>query len=329
MSAISPSRLPKASIDYGEREVMAYLASQFPFAYGPIHRVFNELRTRLPDFRPKTVLDFGTGPGTAILYKLCSCYHVLIHTVLLRSANEYWKGSIAQVLAVDISEPMLLTARKFFLDLPASVRIDMKRFLPFNFTSKSDLTIAAFVLSELPDDGVRKLSVDTLWKQTGDVLVLVDRGTPEGFRVLSEARKQILGGAGYLTEEGETVARPRLSELVHVVAPCSHEKKCPMVGSWCHFAQRVQLTNFQMETHPITKGFEDQKFSYLVLRRGERPGKHLDTDERASELSQAEHSMYWPRIIRRPLKRGGHIINDVCDTDSTGDLRFYPFLYDF
>jgi len=233
-----------------------------------------------------------------------------------RSANGFWGGSIKRVTGIDISEAMLITARKFFSGFCPEVHVDLKRFLPFSFTSKSDLTVAAFVLSELPDDGVRKLSIDSLWKQAADVLVLIERGTPEGYRVIANARKQILSGAGYLDDAGETVARPRLSESLHVVAPCANEKKCPMVGSWCHFTQRVQLTRFQMETHPITKGFEDQKFSYLVIRRGERPGLFMDAEERASLLIE-EQSFSWPRLIRRPLKRGGHIINDICDVDGT------------
>jgi len=48
---------------------MAYLASQFPFAYGPVQRVFKEIAARIPDFKPKTILDFGTGPGTAAMYR--------------------------------------------------------------------------------------------------------------------------------------------------------------------------------------------------------------------------------------------------------------------
>jgi ribosomal protein RSM22 (predicted rRNA methylase) len=67
-AAIHPSRLPKTIIEYGEREVMAYLASQFPFAYGPIQRVFKEMSMRMPDFKPRSILDFGIGPGTAVLY---------------------------------------------------------------------------------------------------------------------------------------------------------------------------------------------------------------------------------------------------------------------
>jgi ribosomal protein RSM22 (predicted rRNA methylase) len=321
---IDPSRLPKTLVDYGEREVMAYLASQFPFAYGPIERVLGEVKKRLPEFRPKSLLDFGTGPGTAILYGKWS---FVIFLTLGRLTNALWGDSLGKVTGIDISEAMLLTARKMLgSSIPeGKMEIEFKRFLPFSFRTKSDLTVAAFVLSELPDDGVRKMTIEGLWSQVGDVLVLVDRGTPEGFRVLANARRQLLSAAGYLDEEGSTVARPRLTEALHVVAPCPHEKRCPMLGSWCHFSQRVQLTAFQRETgNPISNGdgFQDQKYSYLVLRKGVRPGKNTDTED--DELSLAEKSFAWPRVIRKPLKRGGHVINDLCEADGTFKRHITP-----
>ena len=55
-------------LEYGEREVMAYLAWQMPFAYGCLQRIFEELNSRCPSFTPRNILDFGTGPATAILY---------------------------------------------------------------------------------------------------------------------------------------------------------------------------------------------------------------------------------------------------------------------
>lgn len=73
-----------------------------------------------------------------------------------------------------------------------------------------------------------------------------------------------------------------------------------MSGSWCHFTQRIELNQFQNELFNLPKGFEDQKFTYLVVRRGKRPS--LDSSE----------SFYWPRIARPPLKRNGHVILDVC-----------------
>lgn len=63
---VDPDALPRTTIEYGQRETMAYVASQMPFAYAPLARILSETRDRLPDFRPSSLLDFGTGPGTAI-----------------------------------------------------------------------------------------------------------------------------------------------------------------------------------------------------------------------------------------------------------------------
>ncbi|CAH1761335.1 5083_t:CDS:2 [Entrophospora sp. SA101] len=53
-------------LEYGERESIAYIAGYLPVTYGPTFNVLTEVSTRIPDFSPKSVLDFGTGPGTAI-----------------------------------------------------------------------------------------------------------------------------------------------------------------------------------------------------------------------------------------------------------------------
>jgi len=53
-------------LEFGERESIAYIAGYLPVTYGPIFNVLSELNTRISDFSPKNVLDFGTGPGTAI-----------------------------------------------------------------------------------------------------------------------------------------------------------------------------------------------------------------------------------------------------------------------
>ena len=76
-----------------------------------------------------------------------------------------------------------------------------------------------------------------------------------------------------------------------------------MAGSWCHFSQRIELNQFQNELFNLPKGFEDQKFTYLAVRRGER---QID----GSSIESG--SFYWPRIARPPLKRNGHVILDVC-----------------
>ncbi len=242
-----------------------------------------------------------------------------------RCANELWGQSIKSIHGADISEPMLELAQKMLAGHHQAETISLKRFLPLSGVEKRyDLTVAAFALADLPDDGVRKHTVNALWAQTKDILVLVDRGTPEGSRVIANARRQILTQAGYLDAEGGTVqdapSHGDAGGSLHIVSPCPHERRCPMLGSWCHFAQRIQVTPFQQETHSIGKGFVDQKFSYLVLMRGPRPTKEPhspahDEGEDTTALINASH--HWPRLIRRPLKRQEHVVNDYCDPDGS------------
>ena len=47
--------------------ILAYLACQLPFNYGIISMLLEkEIKEKFPLFKPKTILDFGCGPGTAI-----------------------------------------------------------------------------------------------------------------------------------------------------------------------------------------------------------------------------------------------------------------------
>ena len=47
-------------------QVAAYAAARMPGCYAAVARVFDELRQRLPDLAPRSMLDFGAGPGTAV-----------------------------------------------------------------------------------------------------------------------------------------------------------------------------------------------------------------------------------------------------------------------
>jgi ribosomal protein RSM22 (predicted rRNA methylase) len=109
--------------------------------------------------------------------------------------------------------------------------------------------------------------VQRLWAHCADVLIIVEPGTPIGSAAVREARTAVLrvearrqraagkhqvraahteladeGDNGQRAEAaGDVVADASLSG-VHVVAPCAHERRCPMDGTaqWCHFVQRVQ-----------------------------------------------------------------------------------------
>lgn len=64
-------------------------------------------------------------------------------------------------------------------------------------------------------------------------------------------------------------------------------------GDWCHFAQRVERTSLHRRLKQGTLGYEDEKFSYLVVAK-------------SSALTPSA------RIVRHPLIRSGHIQLTLC-----------------
>lgn len=55
-----------------------------------------------------------------------------------------------------------------------------------------DLVVASYVLTEMSSDAARQQAVNMLWRQTKDVLVLIEPGTPSGSAHVRHARTQVL-----------------------------------------------------------------------------------------------------------------------------------------
>ncbi len=129
----------------------------------------------------------------------------------------------------------------------------------------------------------------------GGVLILVEPGTPVGFKTIVDARATVLA-----------LNRPHvktpLAEMAHVLAPCPHALACPMPATrWCHFKQRTRKTALQMQTKLNKEvNFNDEKYSYVVLAKGR-------TDSERTMEGLVRH-----RVVEQPGKRGGHVVLDTC-----------------
>lgn len=98
-----------------------------------------------------------------------------------------------------------------------------------------------------------------------------------------------------------------------------------MTGSWCHFSQRLQLTRLQLDLLDYKEPTQDQKYSYVVLRRGPRPksepepelGSSDKSDSKPSTMTRPQPLFYqashgWSRIIAPPNKRARNVVLDLC-----------------
>ncbi|KAJ1643209.1 37S ribosomal protein S22 [Coemansia erecta] len=318
-SLVKPgTRLKPHSLEYGVAETLAYLASMAPATYGVLYNILEELSNRVPGFKPMTVLDFGCGTGSA-----------------LWALQETFPG-VDRYQGIDISEDMLICAENIVTSIPAQDNqikdIEFLRYLapPTNEQSKVDLVVTSFALSELPTDEIRKTTIDTLWEYTKDTLIIVDRGTPDAARIVSEARDQILD-----------------TKQAYTMAPIPNDLPDPTRDTpiWMYFSQRVQRPMFTMKTKHSKSNMEDLSYSYVILRRGKRPEKPLLLSDSSADNSQqqslvsiseaqsnpdkylpngclrktkeqlANEAYYWPRIILPPIKRKGHVTADVCTVD--------------
>ncbi|CAO3589916.1 unnamed protein product [Absidia cylindrospora] len=309
---LSPSEQQQQQVEphilsYGPRESAAYAAGVLPSTYAAITNVLHEIKKRVPTFSPTSMLDFGTGPGTAIW----------------AAANVF--DDLDKITGVDLSEDMLRTA-EFLQDATQLKKdIEFKRYLAYDTRQpKPDLVISAFTLGDISSLALQKSTVQQLWEQTGDTLVLIERGTPVGFSNIARARQHVLDDD---------------KDQVHVLAPCPHDKPCPLLYSlqanpekfWCHFSQRVQRPSFLMKTKHSKFNTEDSKYSYVVLRKGPRPSaastQSMTTNDRtvSSSTSVMEEQAYsWPRLIQPPMKKNKHVVMDICASSGTIQRMVIP-----
>ena len=117
----------------------------------------------------------------------------------------------------------------------------------------ADLVIANYTIGELAPDALAG-AAEALWSATGDVLLVVEPGTPAGFAGIRALRAHLI------------------AQGAHALAPCPHDRACPIVDpDWCHFAKRLPRSRDHRLVKGATLAFEDEKFSYVALACYRRP----------------------------------------------------------
>lgn len=177
-----------------------------------------------------------------------------------------------------------------------------------------------------------------LWAQTapGGIFIAVENGTAAGFETIVFARETIRRSESpwniatdsqpdELKEKIEAIDEEEQmdSEVpvdppatgVRVVAPCIHTKPCPLGRTItrhrvCRFEQRYNRPPFLRSSRPISKGFEDEFFSYVVMQKAPIGG-----------FESQEPRQEWGRIVRSPNRKKKHVILDACTRDGALERR--------
>jgi len=243
----------------GMLEHIAYSLYRMPATLAALERVLERLD--IAEFSPSSLLDLGSGPGTAII------------------AARRRFPSLNDIVGLEQSPEFLTISQKLVGN--AVQKGDLEKDI---MDRDVDLVVASYSFGELTPQA-RERWIHYAAKHAR-AMVLVEPGTPQGWKCLMECRDQMI------------------AQGMFIAAPCPHHASCPFVGTkwWCHEAVRLPRTRFHRWIKGGRLGYEDEKFSYIIgfSEPIERPEC---------------------RIVHAPRHRSGHTHLSLCQAD--GQLKKY------
>jgi ribosomal protein RSM22 (predicted rRNA methylase) len=243
-------------------DVVAYAAYRMPATFEAVCSALEAFAEAVPEWVPGSHVDIGGGTGAATW-----------------AVNATWAGERA-VTVLDWAEPALALGREIAAANPELKAAEWQRSrIGAALTIEStDLVTVSYVLGELTEDD-RAAVVDAA-AASGQAVVVVEPGTPDGYTRVIEARDRLVD-AGF-----------------HIAAPCPHSATCPIAPGqdWCHFSARVSRSSLHRQVKGGSLAYEDEKFSYVAAAR--------------FPVAPAPS-----RVIRKPQIRKGQVLLDLCETE--------------
>jgi ribosomal protein RSM22 (predicted rRNA methylase) len=225
---------PSISAEYDR---IAYLAARLPATYASARRVAEEAMARIPGLSVQSLLDLGSGPGTA-MWAAAEAFPGLEKVTLVERDRDFI--DLGKRLARHSRLPAVREARWQTADISI-----LGEFPPH------DAVVISYVIGEL-SAAVLKRIVNKAWAAAEKLIAIVEPGTPKAFSGILTARRELIAAGA------------------SIVAPCPHENDCPMSGGdWCHFSARVERTSLHRRIKSGTLPYEDEKYSYVVAARSE------------------------------------------------------------
>ena len=216
-------------------DALAYAIVRMPATYAAVRTALAQTAEIIPDFAPGTLLDVGAGPGTASW-----------------AARDAWP-SLQDVTLIDANPHLLALATGFGQSAPNIALTPTRDNLAAALASAAgaDVVMASYVLAELTGSAVAR-TLERLWRLSERLLVVVEPGTPDGFKRILACRDALIAGGA------------------QIIAPCSQQARCPLANAerWCHFNARLPRSRDHLAAKDADVPYEDEKFAYLVAGKG-------------------------------------------------------------
>ena len=213
-----------------ESEAVSYVISRMPATYAAVYSVFKQI---LANYNEKmtSLLDVGAGTGAGTW-----------------AVNEI--ENMSQITCLEIEKSMSNIGKKLMKNT-ALDNVQWKSYdiLQDEIVEKADIVLTSYMINELPEQEREKV-VLKLWQATDKLMVVIEPGTPEGFKNILNIRNLIKEQGGY------------------IVAPCCCNDGCPIKeNDWCAFYARVARSSIHRQAKGGNLGYEDEKFSYIAFSK--------------------------------------------------------------
>jgi ribosomal protein RSM22 (predicted rRNA methylase) len=228
------------SLATGHVQILGYAALILPATYAQLYGAMAAAAQRLPDWHPSSMLDIGSGPGTAL-------WAAAEHWPSLEHMSAWERESSFITLGREMAQQSTIAA----LRTARWDRVDVTN-IAQNVHQSYDLVVIGHVLNEL-DLETRQALISLAWRMTNGLLLIVEPGSEAGFAVVRSTRD-------YLRSLG-----------AETIAPCVHNRDCPLENDWCHFPQRIVRPEFQRRARGAPSEWEESKFSYAAMARFAAP----------------------------------------------------------
>lgn len=231
----------------------AYSVYRMPATYEACNNVFRQISKITGQTNFKTFLDVGSGTGGATL----ACINNFSFNKVVCYERELSMVNCAKNLLSDFTEEF-------------NINWEQKDILSSKLNEKFDMVISSYVLNEFDDEN-RLAAAKKLWDITNNIFVVIEPGTPEGFRQIKQIREALI-------KEGALV-----------FAPCTGSNECPLPkNDWCCFSCRVPRTKLMKQIKNAEVPYEDEKFCYMAFSR-----KQIEV----SGGRILKHPFYRPKVV--------------------------------
>ena len=240
-----------------EIEALAYSIMRMPATYGAVYTALKHILERI-DFNIQSVFDIGAGTGAA----------TWAISELLETKN----------IQCFEKEQVMLELGKFFMNQNPKLKDVSWNYMDIvedRLDIKADLVVTSYMLNEIKPEN-RKSVIDKLIKSSNHIVLMIEPGTPEGFKNIKEVQKIAI-------ENG-----------LHIIAPCTFQGICPLPDDdWCHSIVRMERTKVHKVLKNADLPYEDEKFSYIAI-------------------SKENYNNMGIRILRHPMIEKGKVTLKVC-----------------